>query len=180
MRAYQPRATALGKPSRNPNPPCKGGSSGLCPRDNAHRMLSLRHVGRVACALAGRKTTIRPAFPGCYPGLVCCALSARTPRPAGAQHGCPNSRPGASAPGLEFGHYPHRQASIHHHNELRFQRSEWSLANDPRALPWAGMNDAVGVSKRPAMSPGIKPQGDPARALTSNPVQPLSSPQLYE
>ncbi len=30
VRAYQPRATALGKPSRNPNPPCKGGGS---PRD---------------------------------------------------------------------------------------------------------------------------------------------------
>ncbi len=26
VRAHQPRATALGKPSRNPNPPCKGGS----------------------------------------------------------------------------------------------------------------------------------------------------------
>jgi len=30
VQAHQPRAAALGKPSRNPNPPCKGGGS---PRD---------------------------------------------------------------------------------------------------------------------------------------------------
>ena len=37
------------------------------------------------------------------------------------------------------------QSSIPQDHESRFQRSEWSLADEPRALPWAGMNDAVGV-----------------------------------
>jgi hypothetical protein len=41
------------------------------------------------------------------------------------------------------------------HNESRFQRSEWSLADKPRALPWAGMNDAVGVSIRISGSAGL-------------------------
>jgi len=45
------------------------------------------------------------------------------------------------------------QASIPQDNEPRFQRSEWSLADKPRALPWAGMNDAVGVPNRPAVPP---------------------------
>ena len=31
-----------------------------------------------------------------------------------------------------------------------FSAWERSLADKPRALPWAGMNDAVGVSNRPA------------------------------
>jgi hypothetical protein len=31
-------------------------------------------------------------------------------------------------------------------HESRFQRSEWASAEKPRALPWAGMRDAVGVS----------------------------------
>ena len=44
-------------------------------------------------------------------------------------------------------------ASIPRHSESRFQRSAWSLAVKPRALPWAGMNDAVGVSNRPAVPP---------------------------
>jgi len=32
------------------------------------------------CALTGRESRVRPAFPGCYPGLICCALSARAIR----------------------------------------------------------------------------------------------------
>ena len=58
------------------------------PKGNAHRMPSLRHAGRVACAPAGRKIRLRPAFPGRCPGLVCCAPSARAPRTLGAQHEC--------------------------------------------------------------------------------------------
>jgi hypothetical protein len=61
VRAYQPRATALGGPSRNPNPPCKGGSN-LNPEANA--------TARVTRALAGRTSPIRPPFPGWYPGRV--------------------------------------------------------------------------------------------------------------
>jgi hypothetical protein len=30
-------------------------------------------------------------------------------------------------------------------NETRLQRSEMFFAEEPRALPWAGMNDALGV-----------------------------------
>jgi len=48
----------------------------------------------------------------------------------------------------------HHQASIPVHDESRFQRSEWSLADKPRALPWAGMNDAVGVLNRPTVPAG--------------------------
>ncbi len=47
-------------------------------------------------------------------------------------------------------------ASVPEHNESRFQRSEGSLADKPRALPWAGMNDAVGVSNRPASHFGLR------------------------
>ncbi len=50
--AYQPRATALGKASHNPNPPCKGGSSGLGP-------------------FRAPDCNEGPAFPGFYPGLIC-------------------------------------------------------------------------------------------------------------
>jgi hypothetical protein len=39
-------------------------------------------------------------------------------------------------------------ASVPQHNESRFQRSEGPFADKPRALPWAGMSDAVGVSIR--------------------------------
>jgi hypothetical protein len=46
-------------------------------------------------------------------------------------------------------------ASVPQHNESRFQRSEGSLADKPRALPWAGMNDAVGVSIRISGSAGL-------------------------
>jgi len=64
--------------------------------------------------------------------------------------------------------HAHRQASIPVHDESRFQRSERSLADEPRALPWAGMNDAVGVSNRPAVPPGcclsgnlvVRPEGE--------------------
>ena len=34
-------------------------------------------------------------------------------------------------------------------NESHFQRWEWSLADQPRALPWAAMTDAIGVSNWP-------------------------------
>jgi hypothetical protein len=50
---------------------------------------------------------------------------------------------------------PRDQAPIPQDNESRFQRSEWSLADKPRALPWAGMNDAVGAPNRPAVHPGL-------------------------
>jgi hypothetical protein len=59
---------------------------------------------------------------------------------------------------VRLGQIPRRrrdQASIPQDNESRFQRSEWSLAEKPRALPWAGMNDAVGVPNRPAVPPGL-------------------------
>jgi hypothetical protein len=44
-----------------------------------------------------------------------------------------------------------RQASVPRRHESRFQRSEWYSADEPRALPWAGMEDAVGVPDRPAV-----------------------------
>ena len=50
--------------------------------------------------------------------------------------------------------HAHHQPSIPVHDESRLQRSEWSLTEKPRALPWAGMSDAVGVSNRPAVRPG--------------------------
>ena len=57
-----------------------------------------------------------------------------------------------------------RPASIPRHNEPRFQRSAWSLPVKPRALPWAGMNDAVGVSNRPAVPPEQLPSTAPPSA----------------
>jgi hypothetical protein len=67
------QGNALGSPSRNPHPPCKGGGSCFSPK-------RLRHAARMSCALAGRKRRVGPVFPGCYPGLICCALSARALR----------------------------------------------------------------------------------------------------
>ena len=32
-------------------------------------------------------------------------------------------------------------------HESRFQRSEWASAEKPRALPWADMNQAVGLAR---------------------------------
>jgi hypothetical protein len=58
VRAYQPRATALGKPSRNPNPPCKGGSRGLSAQVKTHPC-DPRGAGRAACALSGRRSLVK-------------------------------------------------------------------------------------------------------------------------
>ena len=86
----------------------------------------------------------------------------------GLVHTSPGQRPGfpcgfvlLQANGLPHGvHWDpsadgHRQASIPQHYESRFQRWERSLADKPRALPWAGMNDAVGVSNRPACGSSV-------------------------
>jgi hypothetical protein len=54
-------------------------------------------------------------------------------------------------------------ASIPQDNESRFQRSQWSLADEPRALPWAGMNDAFGVSNLLAAPPGWRLSGTNTR-----------------
>jgi len=51
---------------------------------------------------------------------------------------------------------PNPTVSVLRSDESRFQRSEGSLADKPRALPWAGMNDAVGVSNGPASHFGLR------------------------
>ena len=90
---------------------------------------------------------------------------------------------GSVGPMLSNGHC---QATIPQHRESRFQRSEWSLADKPRALPWAGMNDAVGVSNRSASGSGFsgtasltcaEVAGSARRARANNPCkrQPLAT-----
>ena len=66
--------------------------------------------------------------------------------------------PGASGHTHPDPHATSGPASIPRHNESRFQRSAWTLAVKPRALPWAGMNDAVGVPNRPPVPPEQLPR----------------------
>ena len=66
-------------------------------------------------------------------------------------------RPASYVPSVPIGLNPDaasERGSIHRDYESRLQRSKWPLADKPRALPWAGMNDAFGVSDRPAGPPG--------------------------
>ena len=98
---------------------------------------------------------------------------------------CAGQRPaswGSTAPTNSNGH---RQASIAERNESRFQRSQWSLADKPRALPWAGMNDAVGVSNRPASGSCLSGTPNPTfaeagawarRGRANNPCKEQSGP----
>ncbi len=54
----------------------------------------------------------------------------------------------------------------HQHSESRFQRS----ADKPRALPWAGMTDAVGVSSRPAAPHVCRTRRGPQEPRLKRPV----------
>ena len=66
-------------------------------------------------------------------------------------------RPASYVPSVPIGLNPDAASErgwIHRDYESRLQRSKWPLADKPRALPWAGMNDAFGVSDRPAGPPG--------------------------
>ena len=60
-------------------------------------------------------------------------------------------------------------------DESRFQRSGLFLAAKPRALPWAGMNDAVGVSEAGPMLPKksvLRPQkAGPIRERAGMPIR---------
>jgi hypothetical protein len=59
VRAHQPRLTPWETGLQWHMPPCKGGG-------NFHDLRPFR----------APEHSVGPAFPGCYPGLVCCALSA--------------------------------------------------------------------------------------------------------
>jgi len=123
----------------------RGGTSFLDTRGPAPGRRLARGPGRSGQGPAGKPGALKPsrqAGAPLGPGL-----------PAQGPPQTTRARGNCSAKG-------HRQASIHRHNESRFQRSEWSLANKPRALPWAGMNDAVGVSNRPAVPAGWLPVGE--------------------
>jgi hypothetical protein len=126
-------------------------------------------------ALTGRAGPLEAGFPGRCPGLMCPHAvgvqnvrtfrgtdRSRCSQAKGLIHTSPGQRPGfpcgfvlLQAIGLRhrvlwgrLTQIPTRRrdrASIPQDNESRLQRSEWSFADKPGALPWAGMNDAVGV-----------------------------------
>jgi hypothetical protein len=117
----------------------------------------------------------------------------------GLAHASPGQRPGFPSGFilLQANGLPHRvrwdrsagghgQVSIPQHDGSRFQRSERSLAEKPRALPWAGMNDAVGVSNKPASGSCLSGTANPTfagagawargvRAKNPYKVQPLAT-----
>jgi hypothetical protein len=73
---------------REQGPQCPGEHSSMPPESCGKS--SLRPFRAPECSEG-------PAFPGCCPGLICCALSARTPWAAWAQHQCPQTALARSA-----------------------------------------------------------------------------------
>jgi hypothetical protein len=67
----------------------------------------------------------------------------------------------------------HRQPTVAAGHESRFQRSGCSSADKPRALPWAGMKDAVGVTSRPVARSRCCPSGSSPPRPEGQLIRPL-------
>jgi len=125
----------------------------------------------MSCALAGRKRRVGPVFPGCYPGLICCALSARALRLGWLA----TEMSKLQRPDSESGRTPRASPDS---DAAPKPRSVWGAAHSTASgqppfqaggLSWPGERDGVGNGTRqtqPALkNRAAQPAGTTRRAI---------------